>query len=395
MSDMKSQYLFKYIPILFFFIAVLLSCNNTSDNKQITAQDPQTKQIICPKGLSYSDCANPEALHGQIMVHNMTDMTFDVKLSHHENVYEIKQIAPGDGWTFVGALQGKRFLTAIPSTGGNTLESSCTVIGNTQHQMNITSSGLNMADNMVKMKMVMYKSSEIDGCTDFHCLKCGDRNKCSREDHCDMPDCGHKHGAVTCHGGVLFYLRSSEGYTDNAGDKSCLARAEYVATRINQFMDMMDSHNNCDFIVLDKNKNEIISSTQTPTIWFIMKGPDQKVISISNSDLAGYAYRSNLPDLKKMAMPEDQLSKKIVAQWWASNLKDHFSMMVMNEAPSLTTDTQCGTVLLTMWEKARKLVPSGDIPMSTWSKVVDTLSKEEKSHLYLAAQIVPIDFNPI
>lgn len=80
------------------------------------------------------------------MIHNMTDVTFDVKVGHHENIYETKQIAPGDGWTFVGVLQGKKLLIATPSIGGETFQSSCTVIGNTQHMMNIMQNGFVMVD---------------------------------------------------------------------------------------------------------------------------------------------------------------------------------------------------------------------------------------------------------
>lgn len=248
---------------------------------------------------------------------------------------------------------------------------------------------------MGEMKMEMYKSAEIDGCTDFHCFKCSDRNACSRGEHCNMQDCGHKHGAILCHGGILFYIRSAQGFTDDAGNPSCVTRAEFVANQLNMLLGMMESHENCYFSVLDENKNEINNSKQIITIWFAMEGMNpHKVISISSSDLAGYKYRADLQDLKNMATPSNKLTKKLVAQWWAYNLKDHFTMMVLNEKPYLTTYTHCGKVLLIMWEEARLLVPSGKIPMHIWNKVVENLSTEEKAHLYFAAQIIPMNFNP-
>lgn len=248
---------------------------------------------------------------------------------------------------------------------------------------------------MKGMQMEMYKYAEIDGCTDFHCYKCNDRNACSLGKHCNMPNCGHKHGAVLCHGGILFYLRSADGFIDNAGNPSCVSRAESIATQLNMFLGMMENHEGCYFAVLDENLQEIINSETTPSVWFSMEGMDMhKVLSVSNSDLAGYKYRAVLSDIKDMAYPANKLTKKLVAQWWSYNLKDHFSMMVLNEKPYLTTYTYCGKVLLKMWEEARKIVPSGKIPMSTWSQVVENLSPEEKTHLLLAAQIVPMNFNP-
>jgi len=246
---------------------------------------------------------------------------------------------------------------------------------------------------MGEMKMEMYKSAEVDGCTDFHCLKCADRNMCSRGEQCNMQDCGHQHGAVLCHGGILFYIRSAQGFADDAGAKSCVARAEHIASEINMFMGM-DSHGNSNFAVLDENKNEINNATQIPMVWFVMDGMHHNAITISDSDLAGYKYRAVLPDMRSMALPANKLTKELVAQWWAYNLNDHFTMMVKNEKPTMTTYTHCGKVLLTMWETAREIVPTGKIPMNTWHKIAENLSTEEKAHLYLAAQIVPMNFDP-
>jgi hypothetical protein len=131
------------LALLFLFVA---SCNLPQEKASNDTQLPSAPEAICVKGLSYAACPNPPAMHGQIMVHNMSDKTYDVKLSHHENANEAKQIAPGDGWTFVGVLQGKKLLIATPTTGGKTYESSCTVIGNTQHMMNITSDDFYMVD---------------------------------------------------------------------------------------------------------------------------------------------------------------------------------------------------------------------------------------------------------
>lgn len=237
--------------------------------------------------------------------------------------------------------------------------------------------------------MKMYQAGAIDGCTDFHCLKCIDRNLCSRGEHCNMPNCGHIHGAVLCHGGILFYLRNPNGYKDESGKYSCLARAINVANQLNEYLKMMESHDNCHFSVVDKH--------QTVTIWFAMMmgdGHRHKVVSVTPSDLQGYKYRSNLPELNEEALPANKITKKLVAQWWASNLTDHFRMMVQNKAPHLTTDTNCGKVLLKIWEKARVIVPSGKIKMNVWTQVVEDLSSDDRALLYLASQIVPKNFDP-
>jgi hypothetical protein len=133
--------------VLALSIIFIVSCNLPQEEaNNETPPPPAVPQAVCVKGLSYAACPNPPAMHGQIMVHNMSTRTYDVKLTHHENEYETKQIAPGDGWTFVGVLQGKKLIVATPSTSGNTYESSCTVIGNTQHMMNITSDDFYMVD---------------------------------------------------------------------------------------------------------------------------------------------------------------------------------------------------------------------------------------------------------
>lgn len=119
------------------------------------------------------------------------------------------------------------------------------------------------------------------------------------------------------------------------------------------------------------------------------------VVTVTASDLSGYKYRSRLPDLKDKSKRADKLTKKLVAQWWAYLLKDHFKMMALNEAPYLTTYTHCGMVLKKMWNIARKKVPEGKIPMKVWNDIVkNDLSEKELDHLFLAAQVIPKDFDP-
>lgn len=247
-------------------------------------------------------------------------------------------------------------------------------------------------------KMKMYKAAEVDGCTDFHCLKCKDRNACSRGKHyCDIKECGHKHGAVICHSGILFYLRTDAGIRDEQGNLSLIARAKGVTERLNDYLDMAAGHESCYFTVLDETQKEIVSNKQTPTIWFktVAGGHANMVVTVTESDLSGYKYRSRLPDLKGKSKRADKLTKKLVAQWWAYILKDHFKMMVLSEAPYLTVYTHCGMVLKKMWNIARKKVPEGKIPMKVWNGIVkNDLSEKELDHLFLAAQIIPKDFDP-
>ncbi len=139
----------KYKVIVTGLLVIFISsCNYTGKKANNDVQNQPTSQAICSKGLSYADCPNPPALHGRIMVHNKTNETFDVKIGHHGNIYQTEQIAPGDGWTFVGVIQGKRLLIATPSVGGGKpFQSSCTVIGNTMHMMNIMPNGFVMVDH--------------------------------------------------------------------------------------------------------------------------------------------------------------------------------------------------------------------------------------------------------
>lgn len=249
---------------------------------------------------------------------------------------------------------------------------------------------------MEMKKMKMYKAAEVDGCSDFHCLKCSNRDACS-EDYCDIKDCGHKHGAVLCHSGILFYIREAAGIRDEQGILSCTTRAKLIAERINKYLGMSMEHKACYFTVLDEVQGEVISDKQIPTIWFKMAAGAHahKVLSVTGSDLSGYKYRSQLPVHKDKSKPANKITKKLVAQWWAYLLKDHFKMMVLGEAPYLTVYTHCGMVLKKMWTIAKKKVPEGKIPMMVWKDIVkNELSEEEQDHLYLAAQIIPKNFDP-
>jgi hypothetical protein len=133
-----------------FMILVLslffLSCNNPEGKKD----KPQSEnQPVCTKNLSYNECANPPAMHGQLMVHNMTNKSFEVKIEHHDNMYETKRIAPGDGWTFNGVIQGKRLISAKASLDGEYFEANCTIGGNMQDNMNIMNYGFKMQERRV------------------------------------------------------------------------------------------------------------------------------------------------------------------------------------------------------------------------------------------------------
>ncbi len=242
----------------------------------------------------------------------------------------------------------------------------------------------------------MFSAAPMDGCDDFHCQKCGDRNHCSGRSNCNMPGCGHEHALVLLNGGALFYLRSADGVVNENGRLSCYTRARQVVERLNQFMGMMKDHGRCYFTVLDENRKELVRSNQNPTIWFTMAGGGhfQKVITVTNSDLDSYRYRTASTGLAGMAKPAGELNKKLVAQWWAYLLKDYFAMVMENQPPRLTTYTHCGMVLDKVWAAARVEVPSGKIPMPVFKKAIDNLSDEDRTRLFVAAQIIPKNFDP-
>lgn len=146
---MKKTQLFKYrVLSIGLLMIIIYSCNYKGKKENGEKQISPVNQAICPKNFSYSECPNSPALHGQIMVHNMTNKSYEVEVEHHENIFETKRIAPDNGWTFVGIIQGSRLLKAKPSTGDDDpFESNCIVIGNTQHMMNIMSYGFVMIES--------------------------------------------------------------------------------------------------------------------------------------------------------------------------------------------------------------------------------------------------------
>ncbi len=249
-----------------------------------------------------------------------------------------------------------------------------------------------IADNMEQMqmerKMVMYEPVEVDGCTDYHCRKCTDRDRCSLSGkECSHPNCGHIHGAVLCHGGVLFYLRSSKG----TGYFNCSERAKSVAGKLNSAMQMA-THKNYKF--------ELEWAGNTPTIWHMTADGSmrKKIVTITTGDVMGYEYRAktsdrSLEDWKFSQRVGDKTAGKIaVAEWWLAMLTDHFKLMAQSAKPAETITTHYGHVLYKMWELAREKHPSGPFPMSIWSEVVNELSQEDRDKLYLAARIIPRDF---
>lgn len=128
-------------------IVVLFQLNacqkNTTPQQQQQVQQRQP-QIVCPRGLSFAECNNSSALHGRIMMHNMTDNSYEVTMYTHDGSMsnEVYHLMPGSGWTFTGILQGQRMIIARPTLDGESYESHCMVVGGTQHIMNITHFGI-------------------------------------------------------------------------------------------------------------------------------------------------------------------------------------------------------------------------------------------------------------
>lgn len=250
--------------------------------------------------------------------------------------------------------------------------------------------------NFIANNGPIFSAVRLSGCDDFHCRKCKNRNHCTGRTDCNMPGCGHTHGLVLFSGGDLFFLRSSGGVKDDSGHTSCFSRAQQVAARLNHFMGMMSDHGNCRFFVLDSGKNKIVDRSSEPVIWFGMKSGHnlQKVVRVTRYDLAGYQYRSKDTGLSGMAKPSNKLTQLLVAQWWASLLNDYFSMIVRNEPPHLTTNTHCGQVLNELWKKVKTSTPNGKINIKSFSREIDNFNEEERSRLFIAAQIVPDAFVP-
>lgn len=139
--------------VLFAAILVLSGCTDPDSEKQpksqtqVRTEKKPEQQIVCSKGLDFSVCNNSSALHGQIMIHNKTDHSYNVKVYHHgmENP-EVQHIMPGSGWTFAGVLQGQRMIIATPMAGGEPEEVHCMVTGGMQHTIDITYYGIKQTD---------------------------------------------------------------------------------------------------------------------------------------------------------------------------------------------------------------------------------------------------------
>lgn len=113
----------------------------------VQVEGTQASNVVCSKGLPFSVCNNSSALHGQIMLHNLTDSSYNVKVYHHGmEDPEVHHVMPNSGWTFTGVLQGQRMIIASPMAGGKTFESHIMVVGAMQHRVNITNSGLKQTD---------------------------------------------------------------------------------------------------------------------------------------------------------------------------------------------------------------------------------------------------------
>ncbi len=150
---MKTNH-FNIKPI--FLIAVLFlvnACQKNAPPQQQQQVQQMQPQIVCPRGLSFADCNNPSALHGQIMMHNMTDNSYEVTMYTHDGGMsnEIYHLMPGSGWTFTGILQGQRMIIAKQTIGGQTYESHCMVVGGKQHIMNITHFGIKQVEKQSHM----------------------------------------------------------------------------------------------------------------------------------------------------------------------------------------------------------------------------------------------------
>ena len=212
--------------------------------------------------------------------------------------------------------------------------------------------------------MAMYQPKRIDGCEDYHC--------------------GHEHGAVFCHGGALFYLRSSRG----TGYSDCYERATSVAEKLNNAMQIADS------------EFKLKWDGDTPTIWHIRNDGSEieKIVTITSGDVMGYERRAEIfPDKslkRKLFDPQRKVRGKtagkiVVAEWWLALLTDHFKLMVKSEKPTETINTYYGEVLYEMWKRAKK---DDSFNMPTWNKIVKGLSAQDRKKLHEAARIIPEDF---
>lgn len=227
-------------------------------------------------------------------------------------------------------------------------------------------------------EMAMYSAALLSGCEDYHCLKCTSRNHCSLGADCGMPECGHEHARVDCHGMPVLYLRSS------AGNSSCMARAEKVVRQLNTIVSLKNPEN-WDIVVKNVSRE--------PEIWLQMTGMAQgyKLVEVTEADVIGYRHRATVVQRSHNA---DSIDKALVAKWWAALLQDHFDSMILGKEPSQTVHTHCGKPLLKAYIAARERVAHGPIPMKTWMEVYSTvLSPTDRDRLGMVAQIIPKNFS--
>lgn len=137
------------VIVLVLLLLGVVGCDRQQAPTVVQAPQP----VVCPKGLPFSVCNNSTALHGQIMIHNKTNKSYNVSVYTHgmENP-DTQHIMPGNGWTFTGVLQGDRMITAKPITGGETIESHIMVQGGMQHVAEINYYGIKQVDGHMSHK---------------------------------------------------------------------------------------------------------------------------------------------------------------------------------------------------------------------------------------------------
>lgn len=239
--------------------------------------------------------------------------------------------------------------------------------------------GHDMSEHASGDGMEMYTARPLSGCKDYHCLKCTTRDQCSTESRCDMPGCGHDHAVVECHGCSVLYLRSREGFA------SCVDRAASVVTKMNSATAKQDP---------EKWHYVVKKGEQTWEVWLEMIGMSHgdKIVSVTNADVAGYRHRAKIIP---MSYDAESIDKRLVASWWAALLQDHFDAMILGNVPRLTVKTHCGKPLLKAFKAARAEEAEGRISMATWHRVFSReLSPTDRDRLGLVAQIIPKSFLP-
>lgn len=257
------------------------------------------------------------------------------------------------------------------------LLAACISIGAQEHMSH--QEHMSPKEGMPMEHMAMYKASLLSGCNDYHCLKCKSRDYCSMGNNCGMPECGHEHAVVECHGSSVLYLRSANGFL------SCMDRAKKVVNAMNSVM-TLENPERWRYVVKDKISD--------PEIWLEMEGMPHgnKIVTVTSADLGGYHYRAKIT---RMSYPAEAIDKRLVARWWAAILQDHYDAMILGKRPSLSVETHCGKPLLKAFDAARERVPNGSISMKVWNDVFSQdLSPTDRDRLGLAAQIIPKGFIP-